>query len=209
MAAATDLKNRVKPVQGISFITHTKLCTLMKVIGVVSSPRRNGNTMRLVEEVIRGAKEAGHTTRIFNLADLDIGPLEADDTAYVYPDDGFSELMPHLESMGGLVMGTPIYYDHVSGRLKVFIDRLYYYSRSHGDEYRRRFPSGVKCVNAITCGWDNINAYDEVLKWMNDRMVNYWGMKIHGNLKAYGTGNLPVSQNNPLLEEARKLGKTI
>jgi multimeric flavodoxin WrbA len=181
----------------------------MKVIGVVGGPRRTGNTARLVEEILAGAREVGHETRIFYLGEMEIRPLGHDGERYVYPEDDFTSMMPHLESMGGLVNGTPIYYDHVSSRTKLFMDRLYYYSKSHGDEYRRRFPDGVKCVNVITCGWDNPNAYDEVLKWMDGRMRNYWRMKIVGGLKAHGTGNLPVAENMELLKRARGLGRSL
>ncbi|MBN2334809.1 flavodoxin family protein [Candidatus Bathyarchaeota archaeon] len=179
----------------------------MKVIGVVGGPRRGGNTARLVEEVLAGAREAGNETHVFYLCDMDVRPLEADGDGYLYPEDDFVSIMPHLESMGGIVVGSPIYYDHVCSRTKTFIDRLYYYSRSHGDMYRELFPGGVRCVNLVTCGKDDPGAYDEVLEWMNGRMTHYWGMEILGNLKAYGTGKRPVKENEALLIEARELGK--
>ncbi|MCW4051333.1 MAG: flavodoxin family protein [Candidatus Bathyarchaeota archaeon] len=181
----------------------------MKVLGVVCGPRKTGNTARLVEEVLAGASEAGHETKIFYLSEMEITPLKAGDDGYIYPDDGFAEIMPHIESMGALVQGTPIYYDHVSSRTKLFIDRLYYYSRSHGDEYRAKFPDGVKCVNIITCGWDKPDVYNEVLEWWNRRMTNYWKMSIHGTLKAYGTGNKPVAKNLELLGDARSMGRSL
>jgi len=180
----------------------------MKVIGVVGSPRSEGNTARLVEEVLAGAREAGNETHIFYLGDMEIKPLEYGEDGYIYPEDDFTSLMPHLETMGGIVIGTPIYYDQVSSRTKLFIDRLYYYSMSHGAEYRKRFPEGVKCINVITCGWDHPNAYDEVLEWMNGRMKNYWKMKVIGDLKGYGSHKRPIRDNESLLEEARELGKT-
>ncbi len=179
----------------------------MKVIGLVGSPRRDGNTARLVEEALAGARDAGNETHVFYLSDMEIRPLEYGEDGYVYPEDDFQSLMPHLETMGGLVMGTPIYYDYVSSRTKLFIDRLYYYSMSHGAEYRRLFPEGVKCVTAITCGLDHPNAYDEVLEWMNGRMTNYWRMQIIGSLKGYGSHQRPVRDNEGLLAEARETGK--
>jgi multimeric flavodoxin WrbA len=179
----------------------------MKVIGMVGSPRSQGNTARLVEEVLAGAKDAGNETHIFYLGEMKIKPLEYGEEGYVYPEDDFTSLMPHLETMDGIVIGTPIYYDQVSSRTKLFIDRLYYYSMSHGAEYRKRFPDGVKCVNVITCGWDHPNAYDEVLEWMNGRMKNYWKMKVIGDLKCYGSHKRPIRDNESLLAEARELGK--
>ncbi|MHC6712065.1 NAD(P)H-dependent oxidoreductase, partial [Staphylococcus aureus] len=39
----------------------------MKVIGIVGSPRKGGNTEILVEKVLSGAKEAGAEVGIFKL----------------------------------------------------------------------------------------------------------------------------------------------
>ena len=181
----------------------------MKVLGIVAGPRKAGHTAKLVEETLKGAEEAGHETVLFYLSDLEIKPLDDAEDGYSYPKDGFTELMPHIESMGALVLGTPIYYDHVSSRAKLFIDRLYYYSGSHGEEYRAKFPDGVKFVNAVTCGWDRADVYGEVVKWLNGRMTNYWKMRIHGSLKAHGTGNNPVIENEKLLKKARELGKSL
>jgi len=179
----------------------------MKVIGIVGSPRRAGNTAKLVEEVLAGAREAGHETRVFYLAEMKLGHLGHDGDGYVYPEDDFTSMMPHLETMGALVVGTPIYYDHVSSLTKLFIDRLYYYSKSHGQEYRKRFPDGVKCINIVTCGWDNPNAYDEVLDWVDGRMRNYWRMTVLEGIRATGTGNRPVAETRELLKRARELGR--
>ncbi|HUV33912.1 MAG TPA: flavodoxin family protein, partial [Candidatus Desulfaltia sp.] len=82
----------------------------MKIIGVVGGPRKTGNTARLVEEVLAGAREAGHETHRFYLGEMEIRPLDHDGGGYVYPEDDFESMMPHLETMGGIVMGTPIYY---------------------------------------------------------------------------------------------------
>ena len=181
----------------------------MKVLGVVAGPRKTGNTARLVEEVLKGAEEAGHETVLFYMGDMEVNPLTDAADGYGYPDDGFSEMMPHLESMGALVLGSPIYYDQVSSRAKLFIDRLYYYSRSHGNEYFERFPKDVKFISAVTCGWDNKDAYNEVVNWLNGRMTNYWKMEIVGGLKGYGSGSKPVKDNVELLEKARELGNSL
>lgn len=182
---------------------------MMKVLGIVGSPRRDGNTAKMVEVVLEGAKEAGHETERFYLCDLDIGPIEAENGKLVYPEDDMVRLYPHIESMGALVLGTPIYYDYVSSRTKLFIDRLVYYSKSHGEEYRRRFPKGVKSINIITYEWDKADAYDQVLEWMNGRMEHYWDTKVVGNLKAEGTTRKPVADRESLLEKARQMGRNL
>ena len=181
----------------------------MNILGIVGGPRKNGHTAQLVEAVLSGAREAGHVTKLFFLCDLEIKPLEADERGYVYPDDGMSQLYPVIESMGALVMGTPIYYDHVCSRIKLFIDRLHFYSKTHGEEYRERFPDGVKAVNIITYGWDKEDAYDEVLIWMDERMKEYWNMKIAGNIKAHGTGRDIQKHSKDLIEKATNIGRNL
>ncbi len=181
----------------------------MKVLGIVGSPRREGHTARLVEAVLRGAKEAGHEAKIFYLCDLDIGPLETKDGRIVYPEDDMARLYPHIESMGALVIGSPIFYDHVSARTKLFIDRLHYYSRTHGEEYRRRFPDGVKAVTVITYEAGSPERYDGVLEWLKGRLEHYWRMEIVGKLKAEATTRKPVATRGELLEKAVEIGRSL
>jgi len=181
----------------------------MKILGIVAGPRKEGHTAQLVEAVLSGAREAGHETEIFFLSDLEINPIGADEGGYFYPEDDMARLYPHIESMGALVFGTPIYYDHVSSRAKLFIDRLHYYSKTHGPEYRKRFPDGVKCVNVITYDWDKEDAYDQVLKWMNRRMEHYWNMTTAGNIKAHGTGRVIQKHSKELIEEAKNIGRSL
>lgn len=54
----------------------------MKVLGVVGSPRKEGNTDILVEETLRGAKEAGRETEKVFLNDLRISPCQSVCTEY-------------------------------------------------------------------------------------------------------------------------------
>ena len=181
----------------------------MKVLGIVAGPRKTGNTAKLVEAVMKGAEEAGHEAKIFYLNEVEITPLEYDENGYVFPEDGFTEIMPYIESMGALVFGTPIYYDQVSSRAKLFIDRLYYYAKSRGGGYYEKVPKGVKFINAVTCGRDVEGTYQEVVDWLNGRMTYYWEMEIVGGLRAHGSGNKPVKDNKELLEKARELGKNL
>jgi multimeric flavodoxin WrbA len=181
----------------------------MNVLGIVGSPHSEGNTAKLVEAVLEGAKEKGHGTEIFYLGDLEIEPLGADERRVTYPEDDMMKLYPHIESMGALVLGSPIYYDHVSARTKLFIDRLHYYSLTHGQEYRVLFPKDVKAVTIITYEWNNPDAYDDVVNWMNERLKHYWKMNIVGSLKSWSTSRKPVNESKELLEKANQMGEKL
>ncbi len=181
----------------------------MKVLGIVGSPRRTGQTAALVEAVLGGAKEAGHDAEIFYLCDLDIGPLGAKSGRITYPEDDMARLYPHIEAMEAMVLGSPVYYDHVSSRTKLFIDRLHFYSKTHGDEYRARFPAGVRAVTAITYAASGSDKYDYVLEWINGRLKYYWGMEVVASLKAEATGSKPVINRNELTNKAEEIGRNL
>jgi multimeric flavodoxin WrbA len=181
----------------------------LNVLGVVAGPRRNGNTGVLVKTVLEGAKEGGHEVEEIFLGEMDIGPIQALDGKLVYPEDDMVKLYPKIESMEALIFGTPIYYDHVSARAKLFIDRLHYYSRTHGEEYRNKFPDGVKIINIITYAWDNPNGYNQILDWLKGRMEGYWNMDVVGHLKAEGTNKRRVSEREDLLRNSRDLGRSL
>ena len=46
----------------------------MKVLGLVSSPRKGGNGQTLVENILAGAAEAGAETELIRLTDVEIKP---------------------------------------------------------------------------------------------------------------------------------------
>jgi len=49
----------------------------VKVLGIVGSPRKGGNTDALVEEVLEGARSKGAETEKIYLDDLKIRPCDA------------------------------------------------------------------------------------------------------------------------------------
>lgn len=180
----------------------------MKVLGIVGGSKSNGNTVKLVEEVLTGAREAGHETILFKLSEMSIGHIGDRGGEVTFPIDDFDEIMPHIESMGAFVLGAPIWFSTVDSRTHTFIQRLYYYSRYHSDANRKKWPAGAKAVNVITYGWDDPHIYDGVLKWLKDMEKGY-GMKNIRGIAAENTGKKPVVTRRVLLKKARDAGRKL
>ena len=180
----------------------------MRVLGIVGGAKKDGNTVKLVEEVLAGAREAGHETVLFKLVETKIGHLGDRNGETTFPRDDFDEIMPHLESMGALVLGAPIWFSTVDSRTHAFIQRLYYYSSYYSEKNRSRWPKGVKAVNIITYGWDDPHIYDGVLVWLKEMEKGY-GMKNIKGIIAEGTGEKPVETRKTLLERARDIGRKL
>ena len=50
---------------------------MVKVVGLIGSPRKNGNTEVLINEALKGASDAGAEIEVFRLCDMNINPCRA------------------------------------------------------------------------------------------------------------------------------------
>jgi multimeric flavodoxin WrbA len=99
------------------------------VFGIVGSPRRNGNTEILVDEVLKAAEENGASAQKVILSKLDISPCRACDvcrkTGKCVQQDDMVELFAQIEKSDVLVLGTPVYWWGPTAQFKAFLDRWY------------------------------------------------------------------------------------
>jgi len=100
---------------------------MTSVLGIAGSPRRAGNSTTLMKAVLAGAAASGAAGKIFHLNDFlfhgcqGCSPCTQDATCRIQDD-----LTPVLEALRGAdiwVLASPIYYDGVSGQMKLFFDR--------------------------------------------------------------------------------------
>ncbi len=114
----------------------------MKVIALLGSPRRDGNTDIMAEEVLSGSREAGAETDVIAIDNYLVRPIaevgdkssERDDPR---SDDDFPSLLEKLLGADIVVWATTVYWAGLSGQLKCFLDRLSsYFNR---EPYKTRF----------------------------------------------------------------------
>ena len=181
-----------------------------RVFGIVASPHNSGNTATLVKKVLKGAEEKGYEIDLKCLGDLKINPLIASASDEPYgvtgPKDDMELIYSSLEKMNAFVFGTPIYYDHVSARAKIFIDRLIYYDKENTKD---RFPKNVRAVIVVTYEWDKPKAYSSVVEWIKNTLEEYFKMKVVASLQAENTVKNPVANREDLLNKARQIGRNL
>lgn len=103
----------------------------MKVVGFNGSPRKYGNTARLLEAALAGARIAGAETVRVDLYDYEVRPClgclsdveEACRIPCVIRDD-MDRIYRLIEESDGIIIATPIYWFNVSGVVKNLIDRM-------------------------------------------------------------------------------------
>lgn len=101
----------------------------LRILGIIGSPRRGGNTEVLVDEVLAGAVEAGALTEKVILNELDIVPCQAcngcqEGGACVQQDD-MQALLEQMQRNQVWVLGTPVYWWGPTAQFKAFLDRWY------------------------------------------------------------------------------------
>lgn len=101
----------------------------VRVLGVVGSPRRQGNTEILVDEVLVGAQAAGAQTEKVILTELKIAPCRGCDTCQTTgkcaQQDDMPALLDKMNRSQVWVLGTPIYWWGPTAQFKAFMDRWY------------------------------------------------------------------------------------
>lgn len=97
----------------------------MYVVGISGSPRKEGNTAILVNEVLKHLKGE---KKFISLADLDIHPCRSCDRCWkenieCVIDDDIRWIIRELEKCDVMILGSPCYWEMVSAQLKMLIDR--------------------------------------------------------------------------------------
>ncbi|MFC1862265.1 flavodoxin family protein [Chloroflexota bacterium] len=103
----------------------------MKAIGVVGSPRKNGNTAILTRHTLKAIAEEGLETELIALAGLDIQPCNAcmvcrqgEERCPI--DDDLFPLYLKLKEADAIILASPVYYGSATALLKAFMERTGY-----------------------------------------------------------------------------------
>ncbi len=178
------------------------------ILGIVGSPRKNGNTEQLMERVLAAAREAGAQTELFTVASKTIGPCVACDACveekveFCARDDGMSELYPLMQWADAIVFGSPVYMGTMSAQLKAVFDRA---------RPLWRKPGGLlnKPAAALTVGEGTWGRQEFALQSIEWAAVNH-GMIVAGpDAELCGVANAPgdIVQDAEAIAGAERIGR--
>jgi len=101
----------------------------MKVLGIVGSSRKGGNTEILVKEALAAAQKAGAQTELVLLAGKNVAPCDGcggcRKTHACHIHDDMDTIYRQLEAADAIVFGSPVYFGSVSAQMKTIMDRTY------------------------------------------------------------------------------------
>lgn len=154
----------------------------MKVLLINGSPRQNGCTDTALREMIGVFEANGVETELLWVGNKPVAGCIAcgacaKNGRCVY-DDQVNGVLARLDTIDGIVVGSPVYYAGVSGQVTSFLDRLFY---AGGGKMR-----GKPAASVVSCRRGGASAAFEIINkyfMMTNMPVvtsQYWN-QVHGN----------------------------
>jgi multimeric flavodoxin WrbA len=183
---------------------------MKKVIGLVGSARKGGNTDILVRQVLAGAAAKGDETKIFYLDDLEYQGCQGCRYCKMNEgcrvDDAMTMLYQELISADGIVLGTPVYFGQMSGQTKLFLDRWY---ALLNPDFSSRLPEGKKMVLVVAQGDADPKMFEPMVNHLEDTM-GFFGITMVETIVAAGVMALgDVAKDQKIIATAEKAGKKL
>lgn len=98
------------------------------VLGLAGSPRRHGNSERLLDAYLEGVVEAGAPAVKLPVVEHGIGPCRGcyacSSTGECVVRDGMQDVYPLVDSAAAMVVATPVFFATVPAVLKALYDRF-------------------------------------------------------------------------------------
>lgn len=123
------------------------------VLGIAGSPRRHGNSERLLDAALEGAAQVGGCVRKLAAIEHSILPCNGCNacsrTGECVLCDDMAEVYAALDAADALLVSTPVFFATVPAALKLVYDRMQpYWARVHvlGQPKPRRRPGGLLLV---------------------------------------------------------------
>jgi multimeric flavodoxin WrbA len=122
----------------------------MKVAAFNGSPKRDGNTARLLGYALAELEAAGVETELVQVGGMPLrGCLacgkcfEQQDRRCVNDKDAMNGFIETMIGADGILLGSPTYFADVTSETKALIDRAGYVTRANGGLLRRKVGAGV------------------------------------------------------------------
>lgn len=179
---------------------------MTRVLGIIGSPRRNGNTHILVSRILGGASDAGAIVDAVFLGDLTIRECDGCQACWsgkpCPKNDDMNKLYPLIAQSDVIVFGTPVYWYGPTALMKAFIDRFVYFNCPENREKIK----GRSAVLAAPLEEDNLAGADLLVKFF-EKCIEYLQMTPAGTIVVPGvTRKGEILQRPQRLQEAHDLG---
>ncbi len=180
---------------------------MRKILGIVGSPRRNGNTDILVNMILDGARSTSAVTDMIHLDEMEINQCDGCHRCWSDGNCRWKDDMPIIyKKIAGcdvLVLGTPVYWFGPSAMMKSCLDRFVYFNSPK----TRSLVKGKAVILVVPFEDTELGTADPLVA-MFEKSLEYLEMNLFARLLVPGlTRRGEVKEKQVILEEAYGIGR--
>lgn len=179
----------------------------VKVVGVMSSARVNGNTAALVREALQGSEDAGASATEILLPEYRIdfcqGCLRCMAEGKCSAPDDFEKIRKLLTDANGIILSSPTYAGAPCARMKALIDRMGLFEYFTSSAFGGKYVAGISTANSAGPAKKVAQGLAQLLAggvFQRGYVSGYLGVSSRGD---------GVAQNAAALSQARALGNKV
>lgn len=158
----------------------------MKVVAFNGSGRKDGNTLILLQTVLKELENEGIETELIQMAGAPIQGcascfkcMDRKNMQCAIDSDPFNGYFAKISAADGLLLGSPVYFSDVTAGMKALIERTGFVARANGGILRRKVGAGVLAVRRA--GSNHALSSLNYLFLISEMIIpgsNYWNMAI-------------------------------
>lgn len=175
------------------------------VLILSSSPRKGGNSDILCDQFKKGAEEIGSQVEKIRLAEMKIDYCSAcyacKKLRHCVKQDDMEQIISKMRSADVIVLATPVYFYTMCAQMKTMIDRTLGGAQKAGLENKEFY--------LIATAADGKAAMERTIDGLRGYLECLPGAKEMGVIYGAGAWQLGDIQNNPAMQEAYQMGKSI
>jgi len=157
----------------------------MKVVAFNGSPRKDGNTVCLINRVASALRSEGIDTEIVQVGGVLVHGCAACFRCRTHPDgtccqkDAMNGWIEKMRQADGIILGSPTYFADITSEMKALVDRAGFVSRANGFFLRRKVGAAVIAVRRAGA----LHAFDSLNHFflINEMIVpgsSYWNLGV-------------------------------
>lgn len=176
-----------------------------KIVVLVGSARKAGNTALLAKAFAEGAKR-NNQVEILSVADYKVNPCIGCNSCFVrekqecFQKDDMQKIYSGLMDADIIVAASPVYFYGISAQLKAVVDRLHTPMRNHFKVQKL----GLLLVAAAA-----LPMVFDAIKIQYQLILDFFKLDDIGSVLVRGVKEIGDINGNSALQEAYELGKSI
>lgn len=178
---------------------------MSKIVVLMGSPRKGGNTDLLARAFAEGAS-AKHEIELISITDFKINPCIGCNACFSREDhscfqkDDMAKIYEKMKQADTLVIASPVYFYGLSAQLKALVDRFH-------NPIRNDFP--LKRLGLLLVGADTLPTLFDPILLQYKMTLEYFHLESIGTVLVRGAKDKGDVRKTDGLKQARALGEKL